>query len=213
MRNLELAVESTKFASGTFRNAFKGEQINEKGEKKIWVVKTYNEKATTTIIVDLGSTLEDHTRKQVQMHEVTKHVTKGFSMKVPQEFGECFSYNHVFYTTFKDTVATVEEFIPGTFMKYVNNDGECIPPPLACTSECKEVFAKAETLVYYSYCVSNGQVMILDMQGPMYRLYDPEISTESLRVEETDEVYFCCGNLSSVGIKGFFNLHTCSIVE
>ena len=66
----------------------------------MWVVKTYNEKATSTIRDDLGSTPEDHTRKQVQMHEVARHVTKGFSMKVPEEFGQCFSYNHVFFTKF-----------------------------------------------------------------------------------------------------------------
>jgi hypothetical protein len=209
--NLELALESTKFDSGAFRNAFKGEEIKKHGGKKIWVVKTYNDKAIATIRDDLNSTVENHTRKQVQMHEVARHVTKGFSVKVPEEFGECFSYNHVFYTQFKDTTATVEEFIPGAFMKYVNNDGECIHPPGNSSSECKEVFAKAETLVHYSYCVSNKQIMIMDIQWSLYRLYDPEISTESLHADsETNKVYFCCGNLSSLGIRGFLENQTCN---
>ena len=196
--NLELAIESTKFDSGAFRDAFKGEEINKQGGK-VWVVKLYNDKATNTIRDDLCSTLEDHARKQVQMHEVARHVTKGFSMKAPGEFGECFSYNHVFFTKFKDTVATVEEFIPGAFMKYVNNDGECVHPPETCSSDCKEVFAKAETLVHYSYYASNNQMMILDIQGSMHHLYDPEISTESLRAEETNEVYFCCETYHPLG--------------
>lgn len=207
--NLELAIESTKFDSGAFRDAYKGEEIK-KQDGKIWVVKTYNEKATNTIRDDLGSTLEDHTRKQVQMHEVARHVTKGFSMKVPAEFGQCFRYDHVFFTKFKDTVATVEEYIEGTFMKYVNNDGECIRPPEPCSMDCMEVFAKAQTLVHYSYCASNNKMMVLDIQGSMYRLYDPEISTELLHVEDTNEVYFCCGNLSSLGIRGFLENHVCN---
>ena len=81
--NLELAIESTKFDSGAFRDAYKGEEIK-KQDGEMWVVKTYNEKATSTIRDDLGSTPGDHTRKQVQMHEVARHVTKGFSMKVPE---------------------------------------------------------------------------------------------------------------------------------
>ena len=46
--NLELAIESTKFDSGAFRDAYKGEEIK-KQDGKIWVVQTYNEKATNTI--------------------------------------------------------------------------------------------------------------------------------------------------------------------
>ncbi len=71
--NLELAIESTKFDSGAFRKAFKGKEINKQGGK-IWVVKTYNDKATNTIRDDLGSILEIYKCKQVQMHEVAKHV-------------------------------------------------------------------------------------------------------------------------------------------
>jgi hypothetical protein len=45
----------------------------------------------------------------------------------------------------------------------------------------------------------------------LYRLYDPEISTESLHADsETNEVYFCCGNLSSLEIRGFLENHTCN---
>ena len=123
------------------------------------------------------------------MHEVVRHLTKGFSLKVPEEFGECFSYNHVFYTGYRNTSATVEEFIPGVFMKYVNTDGKCICPPADLSTECTLVFAKAEALVHYSYCESN-EMIITDLQGSMYHLYDPEISTESLRADDETEVYF-----------------------
>ena len=104
----------------------------------------------------------------------------------------------------------MEEYIAGTFMKYVNNDGECIRPPEPCSMDCMEVFAKAQTLVHYSYCASNNKMMVLDIQGSMYRLYDPEISTELLHVEDTNEVYFFCGNLSSLGIRGFLENHVCN---
>ena len=66
---LELAVQTTKFASGTFRDAYKGEAINEQGTKKVWVVKTYNDRANTTITDDLLSSVE------------TTHVNKSKCMK------------------------------------------------------------------------------------------------------------------------------------
>ena len=210
MPKLELAVQTTNFASGAFRDAYKCEAINEQGTKKVWVVKTYNDRANTTITDDLLSSVENHTRKQVQMHEVARHLSKGFSLKVPTEFGKCLSYNHVFYTKYKDVPATVEEFIPGTFMKYVNNDGNRTIPPEASSNECKEVYAKAETLVHYSYCATNKKMMIMDIQGSMYHLYDPEIATESLQDVGEDEIYFCCGNLASIGIKAFLDEHTCN---
>ena len=64
MPKLELAVQTTKFASGAFRDAYKGEAKNEQGTKKVWVVKTYNDRANTTITDNLLSSVENHTHNK-----------------------------------------------------------------------------------------------------------------------------------------------------
>jgi hypothetical protein len=51
----------------------------------------YNNKAVGAIVVKLSSTIEDHARKQVQMHAVAWHLVKKFTSKVPSAFGDCFS--------------------------------------------------------------------------------------------------------------------------
>ncbi len=51
---------------------------------------------------------------------------------------------------------------------------------------------KADCLVHYSYQKSNEQLMLLDIQGSNYSLFDPEIGTKDLLVN--DEVLFRAGN-------------------
>jgi hypothetical protein len=120
-------IDQEKFASGAFRDAYKGMPEGGASLKK-WVIKKYNEKARTTIVTTLSSTVEIHARKQVQMHSVARHLTKQFTLKAPKSFGKSFSYNKVFFAMYDGQPVTVEEFVPGAFTKYVNNDGHCIQP-------------------------------------------------------------------------------------
>lgn len=50
-------------------------------------------------------------------------------------------------------------------------------------------------------------MILLDLQGSGFDLYDPEIATASLLDEEDGEVYFCAGNLTNVAIEIFFTIH------
>ena len=204
---LELLLEREKFSSGAFRNAFKG-TAEVDGERKTYVVKMYNEKALRTIEQTLNTAVEDHSRKQVQMHAVARHITKGFSLKVPPEFGECFKYNKVYYSCLNDKPVTVEDFVPGKFAKYVNNNGKCVAPPENSSNETKEIYAKAQCLVHYSYSPMQCKMMLTDIQGSKYSPYDPEISTQNL--VDDDELYFCCGNLSTTGMENFLCEHECN---
>ena len=88
-------------------------------------------------------------------------------------------------------------------MKYVNNNGESTAPPNGSSTECKQLFAKAQCLVHHTYCATEKKLMLTDIQGTRYNLYDPEIATEDLLDVDANEVYFCCGNLSSVGMEIF----------
>ena len=76
-KSLDLLVETESFSSGGFRNAFLGVC---KDEQK-WVIKKYNDKAVETITETLKSSVEDHTRKQIQMHCAARYLTNIFSTK------------------------------------------------------------------------------------------------------------------------------------
>jgi hypothetical protein len=213
VRTLNTSVYTNKFASGGFRDAFKCVETGPNGEIKYWVLKLYNANARNTIINQLSMTMVDHARKQVQMHEVAKHFAKKMSKKVPGTFGNTFFYNKVYYTKFEDQHATIEEYINGYFVKYVNNNGHCVLPPESSTQDEKVIYEKAETLVHYSYALSEGKMMLIDIQGSGYALCDPEIATESLKDDDDNdnsEILFCCGNLSTMAIQGFLNEHSCN---
>ena len=46
-------------------------------------------------------TMENHARKQVQMHEVAKHIATKMSKKAPRQFRSTFYYNKVYHTKFE----------------------------------------------------------------------------------------------------------------
>ena len=97
---------------------------------------------------------------------------------------------------------TIEEFIDGDFTKYLSNTG------LVCgnrsTDECK----KAECLAHYSYEKSSEKLMLLDIQGSMYTLFDPEIASATLLIDS--EYFFGVGNLTSEAITAFIENHVCN---
>lgn len=208
----ELLVDTKKFASGAFRDAFHatGKKSAKNHQTNEWVVKTYNTRAKNTIEGTANTSVEDHCRKQVQMHAVARHLTKKFESKAPSSFGKCFKYNHCYYTSYSGEPATIEEYVPGTFVKIVNNDGQCTKPAEGASDQCKEIFAKAQSLVHYTYHSSEKKLMLLDIQGSDFTLYDPEIATDNVLDFETNEMYFCCGNCTTVGMENFAKNHVCN---
>lgn len=207
--SIELEIQPERFAWGAFRDAFKA-RCNDQTSVFFgdWVVKKYQTEAISKIKDDLNMKVEDHTRKQVQMHAVARSIAAVFTSKAPKEFGESFEFSKVYYSNFEGQDVTVEEFVEGTFHKYVNNDGFCVVPPDEPLYE--EIYEKAQCLCHFSYVYTDKKMMLLDLQGAMYNLYDPEISTTSLCSEEQSEIYFCAGNLSSQGIERFLFEHICN---
>ena len=121
---LTLYVDDDKFASRAFRDTFKATAESGSQSKEKWVVKEYNVKSKNTIEDTLKTTIELHTRKQVQIHTVARELTKQFSTIAPEKFDQSFAYNKVFHSRFNGKPVTVEQFT-----KYVKNDGKCICPP------------------------------------------------------------------------------------
>lgn len=74
----ELLVDTKKFASGAFRDAFHatGKKSAKNHQPTEWVVKTYNARAKSTIEGAASTSVEDHCRKQVQMHAVARQDRK-----------------------------------------------------------------------------------------------------------------------------------------
>ena len=66
-------VQTSKFASGGFRNAYHATISNGENHGTNWVVKFYNDKALEAITGVMESNPEDHCRKQVHMHSVARH--------------------------------------------------------------------------------------------------------------------------------------------
>lgn len=205
---IDVHIEEEKFAEGGFRSAYKCTS----SDGKVWVLKKYHDATKKTITDACASTVEVHARKQVQMHAVASHITGRFCSKVPAEFGKSFTYNKVYYAKYEEEPVTVEELVAGKFLKYVNNDGTCVKPSEDEEDDVKDIFLKAQCLVHMSYVMSKKQLMLLDIQGSGYSLYDPEMATTAIQDEDDprNEFYFCCGNLSSMGIDKFLKDHKCN---
>ena len=72
---------------------------------------------------------------------------------------------------------TIEEYIEGSFKKYVNNDGNICD----VFSDMRE---KAETFVHFIFQKSKRKLMITDIQGVGMVLCDPEIDNRVIRLSE-----------------------------
>ena len=99
-------------------------------------------------------------------------------------------------------LVTLEPYLEGKFVKYINNDGEIVVSG-------NEIASKAETFAHFTYVKSQKAIMVLDIQGTGYNLYDPEVASTKLQDEETQSLLFCCGNLSTSAIDFFLSSHKC----
>ena len=202
---VEFNIEREPFGTGGFRKAFKASGSGEfKGST--WVVKRYLENAKKDIL-ELGQSLEEHTKKVVQMH----YLARNFTAKLKEElvaqdneilFGETFYYKKIFMGKIGEEYVTIEEFVDGTFRKYVNNNGN-----VCCKGDRSALFDKAECLAHFTYERSEKEVMLLDIQGCEYSLIDPEIASKELT---PTDLLFCAGNLSANAISTFVTNHKCS---
>ena len=92
----------------------------------------------------------------------------------------------------------------------MNNNGNCVPVPEDATQDLKDLFLKAQTLVHYSYVVTEHKLMLLDIQGSAFTLYGPETATAEIMDKGHHEIYFCWGNCSSLAIAAFQSDHVCN---
>ena len=127
---------------------------------------------------------------------VEKHAIGAFG-KVPR-------YRKIYGEDDKGECVTVEEFIDGKFTKYLNNTGDC------CVNETDVMGQKAQCLTHFSYEKSEKKLMLLDIQGSGYELFNPEISSHEL-FDGSAEVLYCAGSLSQMAIDKFVSGHKCNV--
>jgi len=204
----EFAIDDVYLGTGAFRTAFKATSKTPVFESKVWVVKKYLLQTVNTI-KELGQDVEQQTRKVVQMHMLAQNLCNQLEKELKREsvlelYGATLKYNKIYLGKIMDDKlndfqwVTVEEFIPGEFTKYINNDGEL------CGDDSM-VRQKCESLAHYSYERSSHELMVVDMQGNGHDLYDPEVASSTL--QKDGELLFTTGNLSTQAITKFFVAH------
>ncbi len=90
----------------------------------------------------------------------------------------------------------VENYIPGQYEKYNNNAGWT-------STSLSETSAVSQALSHYSWQLTHGYLLIVDLQGVAGVLTDPQIHC-------LDEKRFGSGNLGYEGILKFFYTHRCN---
>jgi len=199
----EFNEDKEHFAKGGFRKAYKATSKNSMFSG-IWVIKRYLPN-TIKAIEEIGQSLEEHTRKTVQMHMLARNFSLQLEQKVQElqnnTFGEVPKYSNIYYgETDKEEF---ERFIEGKFVKYSNNTGGL------CVDEADIIGQKAQCLSHFSYEKSKHQVMLVDTQGSAYQLFDPEIASAEL-FDDNAHVLYCAGNLSTEAIEHFTSSHKCN---
>ena len=204
---VEFSIEPEPFGTGGFCNAFKATSNDRGFQGSTWVVKRYLDKASKDILA-IGQTLEKHTKKVVQKHYLAgnfaaKHRDELIASDNEILFWETLSYKKIYVGTIDREYVTVEEFIDGTFCKYINNNGN-----ISQGGNDDPLTKKAECLAHFSYERSQKEVMLLDIQGCGSCLFNPEIASKQL---EPNNLLFCTGNLSQNAIQNFSASHKCNV--
>ncbi len=196
---VEFLIDKEPIGEGGFREAFKATSKPQGFQGRDWVLKKYLQSAENTI-AETNQTVEQHTMKVVQMHTLAKNFASQLKKELEKEkiadlYGPTLHLKKIFMGRMEgEKWVTVEEFIEGSFTKYINNNG------MVCgAATCER--DKCESLAHFSYEHSNKELMVVDMQGSDHSLFDPEIASKKLSKE--DEVLFSIGNLSTLAINNF----------
>ncbi|XP_031556854.1 myosin heavy chain kinase D-like [Actinia tenebrosa] len=205
--SVEFAIDKNPLGTGAFRMAFKATSKTPGFEGKPWVVKKYL-KQTIDTIKQLKQDVEQQTRKVVQMHMLAQNMCLKLKQELNKEsildlYGQTLMYNKIYMGRLTSELGdcqwvTVEDYIEGEFTKYINNDGELCGDNTVIRQKC-------ESLAHFSYERSSRELIVVDMQGSGYNLYDPEIASTTL--VKDGEVLFTAGNLSKQAINNFLNSH------
>jgi len=191
------SLERKSFASEGFRDAYLEKTISGTAKGK-YVLKRYKEDKVAEIKAIFGTT-EAHTRKVIQMNALARNFAQNLDLQRPIfEYGPTFRYSKVYYANFNGEYIILEDFIEGTFAKYINNTGEI------CGDVSSEISFKAETFVHFTYVNSDQQLLVSDIQGVDYWLCDPEIASAKLTEENDSYIFSVAGTCQRLQLTPSF---------
>ena len=205
---LPLYIEKTSFEKGGFREVHMAKDVSDKN----YVVKKLLKESLERMKVVNNSVERKESaaslcRKAVQMHKLAANFAMQMKKSICSKgFGQTFSYQDAKFGILScGEPVVIEDFIPGAFQKYINNDGFATLVEGKEGKFCKLV-EKAEALSHFTYQKSEKKLILLDIQGTGYNLYDPEIAT-STGFSDDEELQFCMGTCQHLHVT-IFRRHT-----
>ena len=197
----EVVIDDTPFAEGAMRYAFYmkdlmlDQNLVGKLDKKI----------------KLKEQSLAHYSKDILSIVICRHIAYDFNDRVINivpdtrlliNFVHSYIYEMISYINKKETLQShqqyfsVENFIKGNYSKYNNNAGWI-------NDNLNESAVIAQAFSHFSWQITKGYLMIVDLQGVDNILTDPQIHC-------LDNKKFGKGNLGYVGIMKFFMTHICN---
>lgn len=107
-KKVEFTIENKVLGQGGFRKAFKASSSTHGFDGQTWVVKRFLEDVIHDITADLGQSMEDHTKKVIQMHQLSKNFTDQLAKivkekNVGEQFGPVLQFEVVYFGKMVDT--------------------------------------------------------------------------------------------------------------
>ena len=203
-----IKIEPKPFSQGGFREAF---HATLSGSNKKYVVKKFLPSSIKIIeqinsSIDSKETQESFAKRAIQAHMLAKNFADQMrSIIKDSDFGETFTYSKPMLGKNNiGEIIMIEEFIPGSFLKYVNNDGRIVVGPP------KVLILKAECLAHFSLVKSEEELLLVDIQGCGYELCDPEIASVRSLIGTKNDFRFSIGNMSTEALINFKTEHVCN---
>eukprot|EP01064_Diplonema_japonicum_P010097 TRINITY_DN17453_c0_g1_i1.p1 TRINITY_DN17453_c0_g1~~TRINITY_DN17453_c0_g1_i1.p1 ORF type:complete len:629 (+),score=95.39 TRINITY_DN17453_c0_g1_i1:45-1931(+) len=182
---ITIMIEETSFAKGSMRECWR---MIESQTQSRCVAKKYmkDEHANGGEIYWIDT----------KMQAVAKYYAEEFS-KHPEcwdtvDFIEAYMIRAKEETEPKETVLSIEHYLDGNYVKHNNNSGYCFG-----SKNTPQAFT------HFSWVQSDGDLMIVDIQGVGELYTDPQIHTR-------DGADFGEGNLGLTGMALFFHSHVCN---
>lgn len=187
-----IKLDLVPFATGQLRNAYFLQEWKEnEAEPQLLVAKF------TIRPADPSSYLSD-----VEMQAVCAHYAALYNEHVPP-LKVYYARSWLFKLKDRgDLVCSVEEYLPGSYVKYSNNNGY-VGKETSTTEERERNTPHAYS--HFTFVASDYRLMVVDIQGVNDSYTDPQIHT-------ADGRGFGAGNLGTFGMEKFLESHRCNEV-
>ncbi|OQS05457.1 inositol-3-phosphate synthase [Thraustotheca clavata] len=188
-----IKLDLVPFATGQLRNAYYLQDLgmHGDGEGELYVAK-----------VIMGEAEPSAYLCDVEMQAVCAHYAKLYNEHQPPLKVKYASSWLLKLRDRLDLVCSVEEYLPGAYVKYSNNNG-FVGKETSTTEERERNTPQAFS--HFTFVASDYRLMVVDIQGVNDSYTDPQIHT-------ADGQGFGTGNLGTHGMEKFLESHRCNEV-